>query len=213
MGSDLRLSPAGVEMFPHPKAWVRFDLICQLREGCLKNYATVSPFRERGPRGTRRVREGETVRMPVRLWLHLMAEVQRPYLWLEAEPLRFKSLWPRPAILFLRNSFQKRTFLMPSSNWQQEYYMASPLWSWVPCLISWTQLPAHTCFSLPPLSPEAYVLQGWESLTCGRRNLSLEAGLQVFHPDFFPGLPSLKQVQDHLVDDIAPKVTERDKSC
>lgn len=41
----------------------------------------------------------------------------------------------------------------------------------------------------------------------------MEAGLQVFHPDFFPGLPSLKQVQDHLVDDIAPKVTERDKSC
>lgn len=26
----------------------------------------------------------------------------------------FKSLWPRPTILFLRNSFQKRTFLMPN---------------------------------------------------------------------------------------------------
>lgn len=48
MGSDLRLSPAGVEVFPHPKAWVRFDLICQLGEGCLKNSAAVSPFRERG---------------------------------------------------------------------------------------------------------------------------------------------------------------------
>ena len=37
MGSDLRLSPAGVEVLPHPKAWVRFDLICQLGEGCPKN--------------------------------------------------------------------------------------------------------------------------------------------------------------------------------
>lgn len=122
------------------------------------------------------------------------------------------SVWSRPTIPFLRDSFQKRTFLMPTLSWQQEYYMA-PLWSWVPCLVSWAQLPARTRFSLPPLSPEAYVLQGWQSLTCGGHNLSLEAGLQVFHPDFFPGLPSLKQVQDHLVDDIAPKVTERDKSC
>ena len=63
----------------------------------------------------------------------------------------------------------------------------------------------------PPLSTEAAFLQGRESLTCGFHNLSLELGLQVLHPNFFPGPPSLKQLQDYLIDDVAPKVTERDK--
>lgn len=52
----------------------------------------------------------------------------------------------------------------------------------------------------------------WESVTCGRHNLSLEAGLQVFHRDIFPGPSSLQQTQDHLIDDIASKVTKRDRS-
>ena len=105
--------------------------------------------------------EGETVHVPARLWF-IWWQRQRcsgpAYNWrlshwdTQWDFLLQGSVWPRPTILFLRNSFQKRTFLMPTSSWWQEYYMAPPLWSWVPCLISWAQLPAHTRFSLPPLT-------------------------------------------------------------
>ena len=119
------------------------------------------PFRERGQRGARRVR-GRDSACACQAMVYLMAEaeVQRPCLRLEAEPLRHTVRLSSSRVcmakanysLFLRNSFQKRTFLMPTSSWWQEYYMAPPLWSWVPCLISWAQLPAHTRFSLPPLT-------------------------------------------------------------
>lgn len=59
---------------------------------------------------------------------------------------------------------------------------------------------------------KAHIRTWWESVTCGRHNLSLEAGLQVFHRDIFPGPSSLEQTQDHLIDDIASKVTKRDRS-
>lgn len=62
------------------------------------------------------------------------------------------------------------------------------------------------------LASKAHILTRGESVTCGRHNLSLEAGLQVFHRDIFPGPSSLKQTQDHLIDDIASKVTRRDRS-
>lgn len=56
-------------------------------------------------------------------------------------------------------------------------------------------------------------LCGQESVTCGRHDLSLQAGRHVFHQDFFPGPSGLEQIQDHFIDDIAPKVTEREGAC
>lgn len=58
MGSELGLSPAGVEVFPHPKANSEKPVLSLCQELC--NY--VSPFRERGPRGARRVRGRDSAR-------------------------------------------------------------------------------------------------------------------------------------------------------
>lgn len=46
---------------------------------------------------------------------------------------------------------------------------------------------------------------------CGLLDLGPKPGHQVFQFYFFPGPSGLKQIQNSLIDDIAAKVTERDK--
>ena len=60
-------------------------------------------------------------------------------------------------------------------------------------------------------SPETWLLCGQEPLTCGLLDLGPKPGHQVFQFYFFPGPSGLKQIQNSLIDDIAAKVTERDK--